>query len=219
MLKLLKYYNLNKDERALITLTSDRCDAIFVSVELWKPHTQFGVLYLEFVKLVFLGWEVMKATTAFLHYNLRLVQPILQWLHTGLKISHLCLQVLPQNTHYWLIWGNITNFIDNVSQQIIYDTVHMYSIIVKIWQNKIFRNRVISWGVSFKKNYTCKAVSRWCRFVISVFQSSRALLTLARTAFTRSLGAMLISRSPLAASAFSLPCPCSLSLKKSCTSP
>lgn len=85
--------------------TSVCCYLCFVL--LWQPYIQSGILYLEFVKLVFLGWEVMQTATAFLYCQLCLVQPILKGLHTRLKVPHLCLQVLPQSTQYLLRAHNL----------------------------------------------------------------------------------------------------------------
>lgn len=62
---------------------------------------------------------------------------------------------------------------------------------------------------------TCRAVSLWCTLDIRVFQSSLALLILARTASTLSLAAILTTSSPLSTTAFSLEWPCSLSLRNS----
>lgn len=78
-------------------IISDRC---LKFVKSWQLHIQPGILYLEFLKLVFLGREVMQTTTAFLHFHLCLVQPVLKWLHVGLKVPHLCLQILSQITQY-----------------------------------------------------------------------------------------------------------------------
>lgn len=69
---------------------------------------------------------------------------------------------------------------------------------------------------SWEKMLTCKPVSLLCRLDMRLFQSSLALFTLARTASTLSLAAILVTSSPLTTTAFSFDWPCSLSFRNSC---
>lgn len=66
------------------------------------------------------------------------------------------------------------------------------------------------------KGCTCKFVSLLCRLEIRFFQSSRALLVLARTPSTLSFAATLVNSSLLNSTLFTLLWPCSLSLRNSC---
>lgn len=92
-----------------------------------------------------------------------------------------------------------------------------------IWDTRFWNKELWLWSFVIKispcwiyfENLTCKLVSRLWRLDIILFQSSRAVFILTRTASTLSFAATLQTSSPFNTTVFTLDWPCSLSFKNS----